>query len=70
MGKILTAKQVKKLPVGTDIAIVNERTGAKGLCWIIKSGKKKVLRDVYDVHDIKDRDGYRYEEVDLREEEK
>lgn len=59
--KILTAKQVKRLPVGTDIYMVNEKTGEKGMLWIVKSGREKRLKGVSTVLDIKDRAGWRYE---------
>lgn len=63
MGKILTADQVKKLPVGTDIIIVREGTGQTGMTWIVKVGRKKMLRGVAATHEIKDRPGWHYEEV-------
>ena len=64
--KILTAAQVKKLPVGTDVRLVRESTGRTGLLWVVKSGRKKMLRGVVTghLHEIKDRQGWHYEEVD------
>ena len=64
--KTLTAAQVKKLPVGTDVRIVRESTGQTGLLWVVKSGRKKMLRGVATkrLHEIKDRQGWHYEEVD------
>lgn len=64
MGKILTAKQVKRLPVGTDILLVDEKSGKHGMLWIIKSGRKKMLKGVAAMHEIKDREGFHYEEVE------
>ena len=64
--KTLTAAQVKKLPVGTDVRLVRESTGQTGLLWVVKSGRKKMLRGVVTghLHEIKDRQGWHYEEVD------
>lgn len=62
--KTLTAKQVKRLPVGTDIYMVNEKTGEKGMLWIVKSGREKRLKGVSTIMDIKDRAGWHYEEVE------
>lgn len=42
--KILTAEKVKRLPPGTDVILVNEQTGSRGRLWIIKSGRRKMLR--------------------------
>ena len=61
MGNILTAAKVKKLPPGTDIRIVNDETGDYGLVWIIKNGRKKMLKGIATVHEIIDRDGWHYE---------
>lgn len=59
--KTLTAEKVKRLPVGTDEIIVNEKTGSRGLLWIIKHGRKKMLRGIVTLHEIKDREGWHYE---------
>lgn len=60
--KILTADKVKKLPPGTDVIIVNEKDGTKGRLWIVKSGRKKMLRGVTGtLLDIVDRNGWHYE---------
>lgn len=59
--KTLSADKVKKLPVGTDVIFVNDQTGEKGRLWIVKSGRKKVLRGVLTQHEIKDRPGWHYE---------
>lgn len=32
--KTLTAEKVKRLPVGTDVIVVNEETGQTGRLWI------------------------------------
>lgn len=63
MGKRLTEKQVKRLPVGTDVYLVNDATGEAGMFWVIKSGRKKMLRCILGVLEIKDKDGWHYEEV-------
>lgn len=59
--KVLTAAKVKRLPVGTDVIIVNEKTGSRGMLWIIKRGRKKMLRGIVTLHEIKDREGWHYE---------
>lgn len=61
MGKVLNAQKVKRLPVGTNVYVVREATNQRGLMWIIKSGRKKLLRGVYAQHEIKDRAGWHYE---------
>ena len=61
MAKILDAKKVKKLPVGTDVRVVRERTGETGMLWVVKSGRKKMLRGLMGMHEIKDRAGWHYE---------
>lgn len=62
MSKILTAEKVKRLPVGTDVITVCEKDGSRGMMWIVKSGRKKMLRGVLGMtHDIRDRDGWHYE---------
>lgn len=59
--KILTAEKVKRLPPGTDVILVNEQTGSRGRLWIIKSGRKKMLRGIINVHEIRDLPGWHYE---------
>lgn len=61
MGKILTAAKVRKLPVGTDIRIVNDASGKYGLTWVIKAGRKKMLKGVASLHEIKDYEGFHFE---------
>lgn len=61
MGKVLSAAQVKKLPLGTDVLEVNDKTGSVGRYWIVKSGRKKILRGIIVTLDIKDREGWHYE---------
>lgn len=61
MGKVLTAQNVKNLPVGTDVILVRDGTGKSGKLWVIKSGRKKMLRGVMGTHEIKDRPGWHYE---------
>ena len=63
--KILSADQVKRLPVGTDIKIVQNSTGRYSLAYIVKSGRKKMLKKpLFDPDVIIDRVGYHYERVD------
>ena len=63
--RILTADQVKRLPVGTDIKIVQNSTGRYNLAYIVKSGRKKMLKKpLFDPDVIIDRVGYHYERVD------
>ena len=59
--KTLTAEKVKKLPPGTDVFLVRDATGQRGRLWIVKSGKKKLLKGVMAEHEIKDRPGWHYE---------
>ena len=61
MRKTLTAQQVKKLPVGTDVYAVNDKDGSVGMMWIMKSGRKKMLKGILGVHEIKDIEGFHYE---------
>ena len=61
MRKTLTAAQVKRLPVGTDVFLVRDATGQAGTLWIIKSGRKKMLKGAYVLRDITDRAGWHYE---------
>ena len=61
MRKTLTADQVKKLPVGTDVFLIRESTGQWGMLWVVKSGRKKMLKGVAAEHEIKDRAGWHYE---------
>lgn len=63
--RILTADQVKRFPVGTDIKIVQNSTGRYSLAYIVKSGRKKMLKKpLFDPDVIIDRVGYHYERVD------
>ena len=56
---------MKRLPVGTDIKIVQNSTGRFSLSYIVKSGRKKMLkRPLLDPVVIIDRAGYHYERVD------
>jgi len=62
----LTAEQVKRLPVGADVRIVQNDTGKYGLGYIIKSGKRKMLKKpLMDPVVIIDRVGYHYERVEV-----
>ena len=59
--KTLTAKQVKRLPLGTDVFLVNDKTGQRGSMWVIQNGRKKMLRGIINVMEIKDKEGWHYE---------
>ena len=57
--KVVTAAQLKKLSEGTTVHLVHGEQ--KGLLRIVKSGRKKMLRGCYALHEIKDRPGWHYE---------
>ena len=58
----LTAEQVKRLPVGKDVRIVQNDTGKYELCYIVKSGKRKMIKKpLLDPVVIVDRVGFHYE---------
>ena len=59
--KAITAEKVRKLPIGTCITLVHDGTGEAGRLWVVKSGRKKMLKGIYTEHEIKDRDGWHYE---------
>ena len=59
--KTVTAKQVKRLPLGTDVFLVNDKTGQRGSMWVIQNGRKKMLRGIINVHEITDMEGWHYE---------
>ena len=59
--KTLTAAKVKSLEPGTDVILVNDKTGSRGSLWVIKNGRKKMLRGIINVHEIKDMEGWHYE---------
>ncbi len=59
--KTVTAKQVKRLPLGTDVFLVNDKTGSRGSMWVIQNGRKKMLRGIINVMEIKDMEGWHYE---------
>lgn len=59
--KTLTAKQVKRLEPGADVYLVNDKTGKRASLWVIRMGRKKVLRGILNVHEIKDLEGWHYE---------
>ena len=61
MRRTLTAEKVKRLPVGTDVFLVRECNGNTGRFWIVKSGRKKMLKGIMAEHEIKDRTGWHYE---------
>ena len=56
--KTVTAKQVKRLPLGTDVFLVNDKTGQRGSMWVIQNGRKKMLRGIINVMEIKDMEGW------------
>ena len=64
--KVLTAEQVKRLPVGTDVYVVNDTTGERGKLWILRCGRRKMLKGPVTPVPmmIKDMDGMHYEEVE------
>lgn len=59
--KTVNAKQVKRLPLGTDVFLVNDKTGQRGSMWVIQNGRKKMLRGIINVMEIKDKEGWHYE---------
>lgn len=59
--KTLTAKQVKRLEPGADVYMVNDKTGKRASLWVIRMGRKKVLRGILGAHEIKDLEGWHYE---------
>lgn len=59
--KTVTAKQVKRLEPGTDVYLVNDKTGQRGSMWVIQNGRKKMLRGIINVMEIKDMEGWHYE---------
>lgn len=59
--KIVTAEKLKRLPEGTVVLQVDEKSGKAARLWIVKSGRKKVLRGIITQFNIKDRDGWHYE---------
>lgn len=59
--KILPAAKVKKLPPGTDVSLVREATGQRGRLYVVKSGRKKMLKGLFGTHEITDRPGWHYE---------
>lgn len=59
--KTVTAKQVKRLEPGTDVFLVNDKTGQRGSMWVIQNGRKKMLRGIINVMEIKDKEGWHYE---------
>lgn len=65
--KTLTAAKVKSLEPGTDVVLVNDKTGSRGRLWVIKSGRKKMLRGILTSHEIKDREGWHYEIAEAAE---
>ena len=63
--KTLTAEQVKRLPVGTDIRLVRNEDGKSGLLHIVKYGRQKRLKGVFtEPREIKDQPGWHFERVE------
>lgn len=58
--KKVTARQLKRLPVGTNVYITTNE-GNKCKMWISQTYKKKFLKGVFTEMDIKDRAGWTYE---------
>jgi hypothetical protein len=53
MRKRVSASQVKRLPIGTTVYLVHDATGESGTLWIVKSGRKKLLKGILDItHEI------------------
>ena len=65
--KTLTAAKVKSLEPGTDVILVNDKTGSRGRLWVIKSGRKKMLRGILTSFEIRDREGWHYEIAEAAE---
>ena len=62
--KTLTAEQVKRLRVGKNVRIVQNDTGKYVLGYIVKSGKRKMLKfPLLGPVAIVDRVGFHYERV-------
>lgn len=59
--KTVTAKQVKRLEPGTDVYLVNDKTGQRGSMWVIQNGRKKMLRGIVNVLEINAKEGWHYE---------
>ena len=61
--KTLTAKQVKRLEPGTDVFRVDDATGRRARLYIVKSGRKKMLKMLLldRLHEIADIPGMHYE---------
>lgn len=64
--KVLTAEKVKRLKPGTDVFVVNEATGERGMLRIVKSGREKVLQGVFARYEIRDLPGTHYEVEDKK----
>ena len=62
----MTAEKVKRLPVGTDVFLIQESTGRWAKLLVIKSGRKKMLKGAYSLQDIADRPGWHYEVEDKK----
>lgn len=54
--RVLSAEKVKKLPVGTDVYLVNDTTGEKGRFWVFRCGIHKMLKGVLTNEPIRIRD--------------
>ena len=65
--QVITAKEIKRLPAGTEINIIRESDGQIRIAEVVNCGKRKMLRGPRGLSYIKDIPGYLYE---LRTEEK
>jgi len=61
MGKTITAEKVKKLPVGTEVLVVQDGTERTVLMKVAGYYKKKMLKGPTAVHEIRDKVGWHYE---------
>ena len=62
MRKQISAAKLKKMPILTDVWVVNEESKREGLFFLIQCGKRKMLKSVMGkLETIKDRDGFHYE---------
>lgn len=62
MRKTISAAKVKKLPVLTDVWVVNDVSKRECLFFVIQYGKHKRLKSTLGkMETIKERDGFHYE---------
>ena len=63
MRKQISAAKVKKLPVSTDVWVVDEKTGYSQRLFLVRYGNKLRLKSAFGgwIKTIKDTPGYHYE---------